>query len=64
MQIASVDDPAATEFNITGLHPNRSYNFSVQPFGDTINGTKDNCPDESCRTKQGGIYLLIATMYL
>jgi len=64
MQIASVDDPAAKVFNITGLHPNRGYKFSVQPLGDTINGTKADCPDESCRTKQGGTYLLIATMYL
>ena len=53
-RIASVDDATVTVFNITGLHPNRGYSFSVQPISDIINGTLADCPIESCRTKQAG----------
>ena len=41
-------------FNITGLHPNRGYAFAVQPLGDVINGSKADCPEDSCRTEQAG----------
>ena len=64
MEIASINDPSVTMFNITRLHPNRGYKFAIQPFGDTTNGTIADCPEELCRTKQAGTYILIATMYL
>lgn len=64
MKIASVNDSAATMFNITGLHPNRAYKFSVQALSDAINSSKADCPDESCLTWQAGMYILIAVLYV
>ena len=58
-RVAGVDNVTSTVYNITGLHPNRGYAFYVQPIADTVNGTKAECPETSCRTKQSGTYICV-----
>ena len=55
MSVGNISDVTTTVFNITGLHPNRGYSYYVQAIGYKANGTKVECPETACRTKQAGM---------
>ena len=55
MSVGNISDATTTVFNITSLHPNRGYSYYVQAIGNKANGTKVECPEMACRTKQAGM---------